>query len=223
MIVVQDVVRRYGATAALDGVSFEAPEEGTVAVLGPSGSGKTTLLRLIAGLEAPDAGTITAGGNLLSAPGQVVAPHLRGMGLVPQASALWPHMTVAQNILFGLHGLPRAEARGRLNHFLERTGLTSLARRYPHQISGGEARRVALARALAPRPRYLLMDEPLSNLDGALRDALLALIRDLVRETRASLLYVTHRPEEAEALGGRVLRLRAGHVVAASAGDVRHG
>jgi len=226
MIVVQDVARRYGATAALDGVSFEVPEEGTVAILGPSGSGKTTLLRLIAGLEAPDAGAITAGGRLLSAPGRVVAPHLRGMGLVPQASALWPHMTVAQNILFGLHGLPRAEARRRLDELMARTGLAPLARRYPHQISGGEARRVALARALAPRPRYLLMDEPLTNLDGDLRDALLALIRGLVGETRASLLYVTHRPEEAGTLGGRVLRLSAGRVVAgdagAAAGDGRH-
>ncbi len=225
MIAIQDVARRYGPTTALDGVTFEVPDEGTVAILGPSGSGKTTLLRLIAGLEAPDAGSITVGGRLLSAPSRVVAPHLRGMGLVPQASALWPHMTIAQNILFGLHGLPRAEARRRLEHLLERTGLIPLARRYPHQISGGEARRVALARALAPRPRCLLMDEPLTNLDGELRDVLLVLIRELVCETRASLFYVTHQPEEAAALGGQVLRLRAGRVVAARAvaEGARHG
>lgn len=218
MIAVADLVRCYGPVKALDGVSFEVPDEGVLAILGPSGSGKTTLLRLVAGLEAPDAGRITAGERVLSAPGRVVEPHRRGMGFVPQASALWPHMTVAQNVLFGLHGLPRDEARRRLEHLLERTGLSPLARRYPHQISGGEARRVALARALAPRPRCLLMDEPLTNLDGELRDALLDLIRDLVGETRASLLYVTHRPEEAAALGGRVLRLRAGRVVA-SDGD----
>jgi len=130
-------------------------------------------------------------------------------------------MTVAQNILFGLHGLPRAEARERLEYLLERTGLTGLARRYPQQISGGEARRVALARALAPRPRYLLMDEPLTNLDGELRATLLELIGDLVRETGAGLLYVTHQPEEAAALGGEVLRLRAGRVVGEE--DHRHG
>jgi iron(III) transport system ATP-binding protein len=212
MIVVDGLTRRYGPVVALDGVTFEVPDEGVVTILGPSGSGKTTLLRLVAGLEAPEAGRIVADGRLLSAPGRVVAPHLRGMGLVPQSSALWPHMTVAQNVLFGLHGLPRSEARRRLEHLLERTGLTALAGRRPHQISGGEARRVALARALAPRPRCLLMDEPLTNLDGELRATLLALIRDLVCETRASLLYVTHQLDEAAALDGRVLRLRAGRV-----------
>jgi iron(III) transport system ATP-binding protein len=212
MIVVDGLTRRYGPVVALDGVTFEVPDEGVVTILGPSGSGKTTLLRLVAGLEAPEAGRIVADGRLLSAPDRVVAPHLRGMGLVPQSSALWPHMTVAQNVLFGLHGLPRSEARRRLEHLLERTGLTALAGRRPHQISGGEARRVALARALAPRPRCLLMDEPLTNLDGELRATLLALIRDLVCETRASLLYVTHQLDEAAALDGRVLRLRAGRV-----------
>ena len=213
MIVVDGLTRRYGPVVALNGVTFEVPDEGVVTILGPSGSGKTTLLRLMAGLEAPEAGRIVADGRLLSAPGRVVAPHLRGMGLVPQSSALWPHMTVAQNVLFGLHGLPRPEARQRLEDLLERTGLTPLANRRPHQISGGEARRVALARALAPRPRCLLMDEPLTNLDGELRATLLVLIRDLVRETRASLLYVTHQPEEAAVLRGRVLGLRAGRVV----------
>ncbi len=221
MIAVDGLTRRYGPVVALDGVTFELPDEGTVVVLGPSGSGKTTLLRLVVGLEVPDAGRIAVDGQVLSTPEQVVAPHRRGMGLVPQASALWPHMTVAQNILFGLHGLPRAEARERLEYLLERTGLTGLARRYPQQISGGEARRVALARALAPRPRYLLMDEPLTNLDGELRATLLELIGDLVRETGAGLLYVTHQPEEAAALGGEVLRLRAGRVVGDE--DHRHG
>lgn len=217
MITLRGVSRRYGAVAALEEVSLDLGEGEVLCVLGPSGSGKTTLLRIVAGLEPPDTGEVAIDGRVASAPGRVIPSHLRGMGLVPQTAALWPHMTVAQNILFGLQNLSRGEARGRLGMLLAATGLGALAGRYPHQISGGEARRVALARALAPRPRCLLMDEPLTNLDPDLKTSLLDLIAGLRAEMGASLLYVTHHADEAEVLGGRVLTLRAGRVEGAEA------
>jgi len=210
MIVVDQLTKSYRDVKAVDGVSFEAPRPGSLAILGPSGSGKTTLLRLIAGLEIPDAGEIHINGELVSQPGWAAAPYKRGLGLVFQTSALWPHMTVAQNILFGLHGRPKEEARGRLSELLEQTSLGGLERRYPHEISGGEARRVALARTLAPRPRCLLLDEPLTNVDPDLKRKLLSLIQEEVRQTEACLIYVTHDSSEAGQISGRVLLLKDG-------------
>ncbi len=213
MIAVASLSRRYDHVRALEDVSFEIASGAALAVVGPSGSGKTTLLRLIAGLEQPDAGEVLLDGCVVSRPGWSLAPHRRGVGLVFQTPALWPHMTVAQNILFGLRGLPSAEARARLEALLVRTGLKGLERRYPHQLSGGQARRVALARALAPRPRFLLLDEPLTNLDARLRDDMLELILAAAQEAAATLLYVTHRMEEAARVASRVLTLEAGRVV----------
>ena len=210
MILLKQVTKAFGNVKAVNMVSLEVPAGSSMVILGPSGSGKTTLLRLIAGLEIPDAGEIYLDGVPASKAGWVLAPHRRQLGFVFQSSALWPHMTVAQNIMFGLHGIPQSEAKHRLNELMENMSLTGLERRYPHQISGGEARRVALARTLAPHPRRLLMDEPLTNVDPDLKLKLMAFIKQTVIRTKASLIYVTHDAEEAKEISERVLTLRNG-------------
>lgn len=210
MILLKQVTKAFGNVKAVNMVSLEVPAGSSMVILGPSGSGKTTLLRLIAGLEIPDAGEIYLDGVLASKVGWVLAPHQRQLGFVFQSSSLWPHMTVAQNIMFGLHGIPQSEAKHRLNELMENMSLTGLERRYPHQISGGEARRVALARTLAPHPRRLLMDEPLTNVDPDLKLKLMAFIKQTVIRTKASLIYVTHDAEEAKEISERVLTLRNG-------------
>ncbi|RPI31825.1 MAG: ATP-binding cassette domain-containing protein, partial [Chloroflexota bacterium] len=197
MIDVCGVSKSYGKVAGVERVSFQVPAQGLRVLYGPSGSGKTTLLRLIAGLEIPDEGEIALNGEQASRPGWALAPHRRGIGFMFQTPALWPHLTVAQNVAFGLHGLPKNESRERLHHLLDQAGLAHLARRYPHQLSGGEARRVALARTLAPRPACLLLDEPLANLDPESKDRLRGLVLEIVRNTQACLVWVTHDAEEA--------------------------
>ena len=210
MILATDLTKSFGGVQALRGVSLELASGGVVSIIGPSGCGKTTFLRLLAGLEEPDAGEIWLDGVIASRPGWVRPPHQRGIGFVFQESALWPHLTVAQNVLFGLGGLERRAARHRAEEVLGQVGLEQFWNRYPHQLSGGEGRRVALARALAPRPRRLLMDEPLSNLDEAARIALLEQIRKSVTREGASLVYVTHDLREAREVGGRCIRMRDG-------------
>lgn len=218
MIQVSHVTKSYGKARALEDVSLQVTTPEPLVILGPSGSGKTTLLRLIAGLEMPDAGEIHINGSLASRPGWALPPHRRNMGFVFQTPALWPHMTVAGNITFGMNGLSRDRMRGRLRELLEDFDLHGLGERYPDELSGGEARRVAIARCLAPEPRYLLMDEPLTNLDRELKRKALARIALAVRDTRAFLVYVTHDPDEARKLSGRVIFLDAGRVVEAEPG-----
>lgn len=213
MIVVDDVSKRFAETMAVDGVSFEVPKGESVVLLGPSGSGKTTLLRLIAGLLPLDEGRICLDGTLASDRSFILPPFKRRIGFVFQTSALWPHMTVSQNILFGLADLSAPDRRERLEHLLKRASIDHLAGRYPHEISGGEARRVSIVRALAPYPQILLMDEPLTNLDPDLHSDLKALIREHVQDTEATLLYVTHRADEAEELAQRRLRLHKGCLI----------
>jgi iron(III) transport system ATP-binding protein len=210
MILMDKVTKYKGGLTILNQVILEVPPTESVAIIGPSGSGKTTLLRLIAGLEMPDRGQIFIDGKLMSCPEWTLAPDKRGIGFVFQAPALWPHMTVAQNILFGLQGLTKKVARLRLEELLARTSLSGLADRYPHQISGGEARRVALARALAPRPRCLLLDEPLTNLDPELKEDMLCLIEESIWESRICSIYVTHDADEAERISERILTLKGG-------------
>lgn len=214
MIKLSQVTKSYGDVKAVDDVSLEIPSESSTVILGPSGAGKTTLLRLIAGLEVPTAGEIYLDGVPASNPRWVAAPHRRGIGFVFQSAALWPHMTVAQNIMFGLHHLPKAEAHRRLHDLLASLSLGGLEKRYPHEISGGEARRVALARTLAPQPRRLLMDEPLTNLDPDLKSQLLAIIKQATTDTGASLIYVTHDTDEARQISGRLLTFKNGHLEA---------
>jgi iron(III) transport system ATP-binding protein len=212
MIELHDVSKTFGSHQAVDRVSLAIPDHAKVVLLGPSGSGKTTLLRLIAGLEIPDTGTITMDGRLVSSSDCMVHPSKRSLGFVFQNGALWPHMTVAENIRFALRDLPSAEQNQRTRSLMERMGILSLADRYPEQISGGEARRVALARALAPRPATLLFDEPLTNLDRSLRDDLLLLILESVREASSSMVYVTHDECEAETIDGSIVRFDKGKI-----------
>jgi iron(III) transport system ATP-binding protein len=183
-----------------------------VGILGPSGSGKTTVLRLIAGLETPDAGTIRFDDRCMSTARHVVEPHRRGLGFVFQRPALWPHLTVAQNILFALSHLPREEARRRLDTLAETMEIGGLKQRRPDELSAGQARRVALARALAPQPQCVLMDEPLTNLDRELKQRLLGLIRDTLKTTQAGLIYVSHDDQEVAQVTDRVVRLAHGRL-----------
>lgn len=212
MIELAGISKSFGQYPALSNVSFTIPDRARIALLGPSGSGKTTLLRLIAGLDVPDAGTISFDKRIISSPEYVLPPSERSIGFVFQSAALWPHMTVSDNILFGLDTLPDREQKQRLGSLLERMKITSIKDRFPDQISGGEARRVALARALAPRPSTLLFDEPLTNLDRALRDDLLDLIRESVQETGSTMVYVTHDEYEAEYVADTIIRFEKGTI-----------
>ena len=204
------LVKRFGAHAVLDGVSLEAPAGEILALLGPSGSGKTTLLRMVAGFERPDAGRILIGDERVDP----LPPERRGFGMVFQHYALFPHRTVAGNVAFGLEArrLPRAEIDARVAAALARVELAGLGRRRISEISGGQQQRVALARALAPEPRVLLLDEPLSNLDPALRERTRRELAALLRALGVTTLLVTHEQEEAFELGTRVALLHGGRL-----------
>jgi ABC-type Fe3+/spermidine/putrescine transport system ATPase subunit len=182
------VTKRFGSHVALDGVSLEVPAGMAAVVLGPSGCGKTTLLRIIAGLEVPDSGEVLLSGTTVSSRGRAhVPPHQRGLGFVFQDLALWPHLTVRQNLDFvlGSMALSRAERDRRAQDALALVRIEKLARRFPHQLSGGEQQRVALARALVREPRVLLLDEPLSSLDSELRADLRSELARLQRATQS--------------------------------------
>ncbi len=213
MIRISGLTKRFGPLTALENVSLKYSGIEPLAVLGPSGSGKTTLLRLIAGLERPDAGTIHMNDRLVSNPQNCLAPHKRGIGFVFQQAALWPHLSVAQNILFGLKHLSRQTAHQRLADVLEQTGLVNFNQRYPDQLSGGEARRVALARAIAPQPALLLMDEPLVHLDQTFKDQMIGLIFKIVQRSKTALIYVTHDPVEALRICPRLVELEGGKLI----------
>ncbi len=199
-LTLQDLTRRFGRTRAVDAVSAEVPAGKFLALLGPSGCGKTTLLRLIAGLERPDAGVLRIGAEVVAGPGRFVGPERRGLGMVFQSYALWPHMTVAGNVAFGLDRLGRDERAARVGEALRKVGLSEMAARRPHELSGGQRQRVALARSLAARPRVLLLDEPLANLDAHLRRTMLAEFRRIHSETGCTMIFVTHDQNEAMAV-----------------------
>lgn len=212
MIRVAQVSKRYGRMQILHSVSLDLPRGRIGLLYGPSGSGKTTLLRLIAGLDRPDEGEIVLNGTASSTPACVMPPYRRQLGMVFQESTLWPHMTVAKNIGFGLLDVPRAKRRERVGVLLERLGLESLAQRYPARLSGGQARRVAIARALAPDPAILLLDEPFAHLDVALRSHVMGVVVDWVRAVDATVLMVSHDRQEVEELVDRCWELRDGHI-----------
>ena len=197
----------------LQDVSLGIDAGAMVCLLGPSGCGKTTLLRLIAGFEDPDAGAIHLGDRQVSVPGHVVAPEKRQIGMVFQDYALFPHMTVAQNIVFGLFRRPASHRERRLADLLKLVGLDDMARRYPHELSGGQQQRVALARALAPGPQVLLLDEPFSNLDVNLRRELRQEMQEVLRQTNMTTVLVTHDQEEAFSFADKVAILEGGQVV----------
>lgn len=213
MIDLRKISKSFGNVRAVEAVSLAIEDGEVIVIQGPSGSGKTTLLRLIAGLALPDDGEIFIDEVVVSTPSWASAPYLRGVGVVFQRSALWPHMTVAQNVRFPILQLSREVASERVREVLEAVRLQDLARRYPNQLSGGEARRVALARALVARPQRLLLDEPLTHIDPALKERLLGLIKDHTQEMGATLLYITHDESEAEEVGGRLYRMENGKVL----------
>jgi iron(III) transport system ATP-binding protein len=210
----EHVVKRFGELAAVDDVSLEIADREFVTLLGPSGCGKTTLLRLIAGFVAPDAGTIRVDDRVLSTPAAVVPPERRGMGMVFQNYAIWPHKTVYENVAFGLEvrKLARAEARARVTKVLEAVNLAGFEKRYPSQLSGGQQQRVALARSLVVEPSILLLDEPLSNLDAKLRERMRWELKDLQRRTGITFVYVTHDQSEAMALSDRIAVMHQGRL-----------
>lgn len=178
-----------------------------VGILGPSGRGKSTLLRLVAGLEVPKRGTICVGGRVLVDAGAFVPPEKRGVGMVFQDYALFPHLTVAQNIMFGLHALPKSNRLKRMQEMAELVRLEGFEKRYPHELSGGQQQRVALARALAPKPAILLMDEPFSNLDAELKGTIRMELAQILKTAGMTCLFVTHDRQDVEAICHRAVQM----------------
>ena len=208
-----DVSLTYPTVEAVRGVSFDLQPGEVACLLGPSGCGKTTLLRIAAGVERPDRGRVLLAGEEVAGPAKFVPPEKRGIGLMFQDYALFPHMTNVDNVAYGLKSLSRKDARKEARLALRRVGLTDYADGFPWELSGGEQQRVALARAMVPRPGVILMDEPFSGLDQRLRDRVRRETLALLKETRATALIVTHDPIEAMELADRILLMRQGRLV----------
>ncbi|MBE0532272.1 MAG: ABC transporter ATP-binding protein [Rhodospirillales bacterium] len=208
------VVKRFNDVLAVDAVDMAIVEGEFVALLGPSGCGKTTLLRLIAGFETPDEGTVALGDEVVSMPGRMVPAERRRIGMVFQSYALWPHMTVGENVGYPLRvrRVPSAERRHRVAQALAAVGLEGLEERRPAELSGGQRQRVALARCLSMESRVVLLDEPLANLDAHLRESMQAEFRAFHAATGATMIYVTHDQSEAMALADRVAVMNRGRV-----------
>lgn len=209
----ENIVQAYSSTRALNGVSLTIEPGELVCLLGHSGCGKTTLLRIAAGIEMPSSGRVLMDKLEVSGPRAFVEPEKRGIGLMFQDYALFPHMTILQNVMFGLKDLSASEADIAARRALSRVGLEHYAGEYPHTLSGGEQQRVALARSIAPRPGVLLMDEPFSNLDRRMRDAIRDETVAILRETGATTVVVTHDPEEAMRIADRIVLMRAGAII----------
>ncbi|SPF03317.1 ABC transporter ATP-binding protein [Streptomyces sp. MA5143a] len=211
---VEGLTKSYtaGHDPVLRALRLTVPAGALAAVLGPSGGGKTTLLRIVAGFLRADAGTVRLGGRTLAGPGVHVPPERRRIGIVPQEGALFPHLSVARNVAFGLTGLTRGERRRRTGELLDLVGLAGYGDRMPHELSGGQQQRVALARALAPRPQLVLLDEPFNALDSALRAGVRADVRAALRATGATALLVTHDQQEALSTADLVAVVREGRV-----------
>ncbi len=211
-LVLEHVAVRYGAAPVVEGVDLALPAGEIGCLLGGSGSGKSTLLRAIAGFEPLAAGSLWLGARQLGGPGLMVPAHLRGVGMVFQDHALFPHLSVAENIGFGLQALGRDERRARVENMLAMVGLAGRGRDYPHQLSGGQQQRVALARALAPGPALILLDEPFASLDSTLRKRLAMEVRELIKRSGTTALLVTHDQDEAFAVADRVGLLAEGRL-----------
>ncbi|MBN8467760.1 ABC transporter ATP-binding protein [Corallococcus exiguus] len=211
-IVLEDLVKAYGGTPVVRGLSLQVGQGELVSLLGPSGCGKTTTLRMLAGLEHPDAGVIRLGEEVVAGPGVRVPPEKRGLGMVFQSYAIWPHRSVEANVAYplSLRKVPRHEVASRVREALRWVRLEAYAARMPHELSGGQLQRVALARALVAGPRVLLLDEPLSNLDAALREELRAEIAALRARLGTTLVFVTHDQGEALALSDRIAVMNRG-------------
>jgi iron(III) transport system ATP-binding protein len=213
--------KRYGSAVAVDDVSLLIEHGQLVCLLGPSGCGKTTTLRLLAGFIEPSAGEIVVGGKMLSSTQRTVPPEGRNMSMIFQSYALWPHMTVAENVAYGLRirKMDKATIESKLKAILSTTKLEALAERYPGELSGGQQQRVSLARALVVDPETLLLDEPLSNLDASLREEMRFEIRRLHEQFEITTLYVTHDQAEAMVIADRVAVLERGRVAQIGAPD----
>src|SRR5216117_1551123 len=215
-VTLRGLTKRYGGVAAVDNLLLEVKPRELVALLGPSGCGKTTTLRLVAGFLTPEAGEIWVGERCLSSATAVVPPERRRMAMIFQSYALWPHLTVAQNVGYGLRfkpGLSRGDREARVREMLRVVQLAGYERRYPGELSGGQQQRVAVARALVVEPEILLLDEPLSNLDANLREEMRFEIRRLHETFGITTLYVTHDQAEAMVISDRVAVLHRGRVV----------
>ena len=204
--------RRYGNVTAVEDVSFTLARGEVLSILGPSGCGKTTLLRLIAGFEGVDSGQVRIGGRLVSGASTHVPPDRRGVGMVFQEYALFPHMTVAQNVAFGLQALKGRDKRIRMAEVIATVRLDGLESRYPHEISGGQQQRVALARTIAPRPAAVLLDEPFSSLDAGMRSEMRREVDQILRSSNIATIFVTHDREEAFAMADRIGVMREGRI-----------
>jgi len=221
-VILKALSKRYGEVGAVDNLSLEIKPGELLALLGPSGCGKTTTLRLVAGFLAPDAGEIWVGDRCLSSRASVVPPERRRMAMIFQSYALWPHMTVAQNVAYGLRfkpALSRSDRDARVREMLRVVQLGGYEHRYPGELSGGQQQRVAVARALVVEPEILLLDEPLSNLDANLREEMRFEIRRLHEAFGNTTLYVTHDQGEAMVISDRIAVLKAGRVAQAGTAD----
>jgi len=207
----EGLVKRFGAVTAVDGAELRVERGRTLALLGPSGCGKTTLLRLIAGFEMADAGEVVLGGRRLSGPGTWLAPQKRRVGLVFQDYALFPHLNVESNVAFGLAN--GRDKRKRVGELLELVGLEGLSGRMPYELSGGQQQRVALARTLAAEPELVLLDEPFSNLDPAMRERVRAEVRGIIESLGTTAVFVTHDQEEALSLAEEVAVMLEGRIL----------
>jgi ABC-type Fe3+/spermidine/putrescine transport system ATPase subunit len=216
---VADLVVRYGDVTAVDRVSFTVEEGEFVSLLGPSGCGKTTTLRCIAGLESLSSGEIRIGDDIVARPGREVPPEQRGVNMVFQSYAVWPHMSVFDNVAYGLRtrGASRAEVQSRVTEALRLVGLGDYGARYGTELSGGQQQRVAVARAVVTEPRLLLFDEPLSNLDAGLRERMRFELLALQRRLGRTSVYVTHDQAEAMVMSDRIILMHQGRIVQESA------
>jgi iron(III) transport system ATP-binding protein len=216
-ITIRGLSKNFGANAevaAVSDINLEIADNSFVTLLGPSGCGKTTTLRLIAGYIVPDEGTIEVDGRTVSSASSVVSPESRGMGMVFQNYAIWPHKNVYENVVFGLklRKVPAADAKKKVSDALALVNLAGLEQRYPNELSGGQQQRVALARSLVVEPEILLLDEPLSNLDAKLRERMRTELKVLQRRTGITFVYVTHDQAEALALSDRIAVMQLGKV-----------
>ncbi|MEJ5210591.1 MAG: ABC transporter ATP-binding protein [Burkholderiales bacterium] len=208
----KEVGKRFGPTVVVQGLSFHLAPGSIGCLLGPSGCGKTTVLRLIAGFEDVSAGEILIDGSVVSQPGRTLPPERRQVGMVFQDYALFPHLSVEQNIAFGLYRWPAAARQARVRELMELVGLAAYARAHPHELSGGQQQRVALARALAPRPELLLLDEPFSNLDVDLRERLGLELRQILKHEGMTAILVTHDQQEAFAMADEIGVMHEGRI-----------